>query len=123
MPHARVEWALPSLCDWSSVTKRGTRASLPLLEGYIDSATEVDTLSAVDANRQFRSQLVNERNRDLSPVIVQQLVSRVQRATVAAASCFAGESASKTPTMTPTRTTSGHYTRPTASHAVTRRTA
>src|SRR5438128_10680719 len=55
MAHARVEWALPSLCDWSSVTKRGTRASLPLLEGYIDSATEVDTLSAVDANRRFRS--------------------------------------------------------------------
>src|SRR5438874_12088365 len=53
MAHARVEWALPSLCDWSSVTKRGTRASLPLLEGCIDGATEVDTLSAVDANRRL----------------------------------------------------------------------
>src|SRR5436305_853712 len=55
MAHARVEWALPSLCDWSFVTKRGTRASLPLLEGCIDSATEVDTLSAVDANRRLHN--------------------------------------------------------------------
>src|SRR5439155_26741508 len=52
------------------------------------------------------SKRVFQHQRDLSPVIVQQLVSRVQRATVAAASCFAGESASKTPPMTPKSTTS-----------------
>src|SRR5207244_7404072 len=64
MAHARMEWALPSVCDWASVMKRGTRASLPLLEGCIDSATEVDTLSAVDANSDY----THERSIELEAV-------------------------------------------------------